>query len=182
MFKKVALITFLISLPCLSFGMHYVRECLRGLFDARRAAIARDRAAMDRALLAAIEAGDVKRVPWPEFILKAGADVNAPDNYAALLYAVTRPAPRPAELVALLLATGVRPDLRDSYGLTLLHNAARRGRLGEAELLLNHGAPADAQNTDGETPVHVAAASGHQNAVVIIEMLLEAQTKNELHP
>ena len=47
-------------------------------------------------------------------------------------------------------------------GLTPLHIASGSGDLESVSILLNHGAHADAQNDDLETPMHLAAGRGLQ--------------------
>jgi ankyrin repeat protein len=46
-------------------------------------------------------------------------------------------------------------------GHTALHEAAFRGNLELAQLLLAHGADAAARNDDGHTPLDLAQAQGH---------------------
>ena len=46
-------------------------------------------------------------------------------------------------------------------GHTALHEAAFRGRLEPAQLLLAHGADATARNDEAQTPLDIAQAKGH---------------------
>jgi ankyrin repeat protein len=61
-----------------------------------------------------------------------------------------------------LLAAGARVDRPDARGETALHWAARHGRTGFAEMLLEHGAARAVRNRDGRTPAALAAFAGHQ--------------------
>jgi ankyrin repeat protein len=52
--------------------------------------------------------------------------------------------------------------LRDEYGNTPLHDAARRGLVEVAELLLDEGGyNVNVENRMGDRPLHMSAASGH---------------------
>ncbi|KAK1976061.1 ankyrin repeat-containing domain protein, partial [Colletotrichum cereale] len=44
---------------------------------------------------------------------------------------------------------------------TAMHIAARLGHVGVVEALLRHGAPVDARDGRGETPLHLAVDKGH---------------------
>ena len=61
-------------------------------------------------------------------------------------------------------------DTRDSDGWTLLHHAARHGRLEVVDLLLAHRADPHAQEDAwGWTPLHLAAAHGHAAVATRLE-------------
>jgi uncharacterized protein len=68
---------------------------------------------------------------------------------------------RHRDVVALLLAAGANPDLRQSQGWTALHSAAHNGDADTVELLLLHGARRDVRNDDGVTPAELARQEGH---------------------
>ena len=67
------------------------------------------------------------------------------------------------------------------YMITPLHEAADLGHTECCAVLLEKGAPLDAQMQDGQTPLHVAAFNGH---VATVELLLENRAdmdaRNEL--
>ena len=46
-----------------------------------------------------------------------------------------------------------------------IHTAARNGNLNRVKALLNQGAPVNARNEYGWTPLHEAASSGHLNVI-----------------
>jgi ankyrin repeat protein len=62
---------------------------------------------------------------------------------------------------------------RDSYGNTPLHWAANWGFLEGVRLLLEYGADINAQNTDGETPLHRALRGSRKEQAETLEFLLE---------
>ncbi|CAH1249820.1 ANKRD1 [Branchiostoma lanceolatum] len=71
-----------------------------------------------------------------------------------------------------LLAQGVNPNAAGGwYGPTALHNAADKGHVGVAELLLKAGAQVDSRDLIEATPLHWAAEEGH---VGVAELLLKA--------
>ena len=74
----------------------------------------------------------------------------------------------------LLLLTGVDIDIKNLYGLTSLHRAARDGHVELVRLLLTAGADTNARTDDQadcETALHFAVANGH---LEIVRMLLVA--------
>ena len=60
-------------------------------------------------------------------------------------------------------------DYRDSYGRTPLREAGERNQISAVEALLDHGASTRIQDIQGNTALHVAAASG---GAIIIDRLL----------
>ncbi|MBT1444341.1 ankyrin repeat domain-containing protein [Shewanella sp. JM162201] len=108
-----------------------------------------------------------------ELLLAKGARVNARDHdgASALYFAVAN---GHGELLELLLASGA--DARDwRAGQSLLHTACYRGHahliapLLKAELALNA-----ANETDGDTPLHIAASMGAMHDDELLPVLLEA--------
>jgi Ankyrin repeats (3 copies) len=73
------------------------------------------------------------------------------------------------EVVRLLLEAGVRPDAVEPAGWragwTALHHAARRQDGKTLALLLNAGAPVNAQAKDGDTALCVAVGEGYPSNV-----------------
>lgn len=62
-------------------------------------------------------------------------------------------------------------ELRDYQGFTPLHFAVQDGRLAAVQLLLDAGADIEAENSDGATPLFLAASSPVPNAAEIIRFL-----------
>eukprot|EP00208_Stichococcus_sp_RCC1054_P003344 CAMPEP_0206141024 /NCGR_PEP_ID=MMETSP1473-20131121/11561_1 /ASSEMBLY_ACC=CAM_ASM_001109 /TAXON_ID=1461547 /ORGANISM="Stichococcus sp, Strain RCC1054" /LENGTH=231 /DNA_ID=CAMNT_0053535419 /DNA_START=189 /DNA_END=880 /DNA_ORIENTATION=+ len=52
-------------------------------------------------------------------------------------------------------------DTYDAQGWTALHHACRHGHADAAKLLLSRGADIDAEDLAGNSPLHLAASSGH---------------------
>ena len=55
--------------------------------------------------------------------------------------------------------------MTDSYGQYVLHQAAREGNLNLVKHLHQHGANLNAKNTDGDTPILLAALNGYRTIV-----------------
>ncbi|OWK38288.1 ankyrin repeat domain-containing protein [Fimbriiglobus ruber] len=74
--------------------------------------------------------------------------------------------------VAVLLDYGARLDDRGRYGLTALHYAVRGGKLPLVKLLLDRGAPADALDEDGLTPLlHLSKTRSKADPIPVMELL-----------
>jgi len=57
------------------------------------------------------------------------------------------------------------PDPRQQLGYTPMHEAALKGSLDLADLLVSHGADVNAANDDGKTALSIALSSGRQQMV-----------------
>lgn len=95
-------------------------------------------------------------------LIGAGIELNPPHAALAPLLAATRDSwhGRP-EAVMTLLANGADPRLADSEGRTALHGAALSVDPAVAALLLDAGAPVDAIDRDGWSPLGVACVNGN---------------------
>jgi cytohesin len=62
----------------------------------------------------------------------------------------------------MLLEAGADPNARQESGFVPLHDAAANGNAALVELLLKHGARADAKTDDGKTAGEMAAERGHK--------------------
>ena len=101
-----------------------------------------------------------------EFLLEAGADVNAvgrnENGFTALTGAV---AGGHAEVVELLVDHGADVNHRYEGGtFSPLLSAAAEGDPRIVRLLLEHGADASARSPDGKTPLALAVEKGHMEA------------------
>jgi len=94
-------------------------------------------------------------------------------------------------IALLLLAHGVDVDARTKDEWTPLHSAAFNGRPEIVRALLDQGANANAENDQGETPLHLVSRSNYiskEHVVGIAELLLEcgadtnAQDKDHATP
>lgn len=75
--------------------------------------------------------------------------------------------------VSVLLDYGARVDDRGQYGLTALHYAVRGGKLPLIQLLLGRGAPVDALDEDGLTPlVHLSKTRSKADPIPVMELLV----------
>jgi ankyrin repeat protein len=104
-------------------------------------------------------------------LLAAGADANEkvrrdhPLNVAALF--------GPAEMVAILLEAGAKPDQPGRDGLHPLHNAVAMGHKDIVALLIQKGAVIDAKDSRGRTPLYSFTATANSD-IEIARMLLTA--------
>jgi len=73
-----------------------------------------------------------------------------------------------AEVVRELLHGGLSPDTRDTYGLTGLIWAGRKGQIPVAEVLLAGGADLESKDRRGRTALHHAVALKHSDFVAYI--------------
>uniref|UniRef100_A0A0E0BQJ6 Uncharacterized protein n=1 Tax=Oryza glumipatula TaxID=40148 RepID=A0A0E0BQJ6_9ORYZ len=72
-------------------------------------------------------------------------------------------------IVKYFLDKGADPNKKDAAGFAPLHEAAKKGHVGIARLLLSKGASVDVSSSKG-TPLHVAASNGKSS---IVHILLE---------
>jgi ankyrin repeat protein len=63
----------------------------------------------------------------------------------------------------MLLEAGADPNATQERGFVPLHSAAANGNVAVVELLLKHGARADAKADDGKTPADMALEGGHKD-------------------
>jgi hypothetical protein len=73
-----------------------------------------------------------------------------------------------SEVVRELLQGGISPETRDTYGLTGLIWAGRKGQVGVAEVLLAGGADLESKDRTGRTALHHAVAFKHPDFVGFI--------------
>ncbi|BAS85745.1 Os03g0679800, partial [Oryza sativa Japonica Group] len=69
--------------------------------------------------------------------------------------------------VKYFLDKGADPNKKDAAGFAPLHEAAKKGHVGIARLLLSKGASVDVSSSEG-TPLHVAASNGKSSTVQIL--------------
>ena len=62
--------------------------------------------------------------------------------------------------------------LRDDHAFSLLHWAAKEGHLSIVEMLLNRGTLINATNMGDDTALHLAAAHGHRQVVVVSDYII----------
>ena len=59
---------------------------------------------------------------------------------------------------------------RDDHRFSLLHWASREGHSGIVEMLINRGARINATNMGDDTALHLAAAHGHRDIVMMVKI------------
>jgi tetratricopeptide (TPR) repeat protein/ankyrin repeat protein len=79
-----------------------------------------------------------------------------------ILQLVTLPIPKALDF---LLANGINPQTTNPFKQTLLHLAAQAGEEENVKILLQQGAPIDAQDLSKRTPLLLAVMQGHRSTV-----------------
>lgn len=74
------------------------------------------------------------------------------------------------EIARRLLEKGADPNLKDSAGFAVLHDAARAGFLDTLQTLLDSQADVNIEDNEGNLPLHLAAQEGH---LLVVAFLLE---------
>jgi ankyrin repeat protein len=98
-----------------------------------------------------------------EVLMKYGARVPALSKWGAEYYF------KHEDLAAFFLERGMDPNHMNCHHTTLLHEMARRGEIGKATLLLDHGAAIDAVDQEfRSTPLGFAARWGQQEMVALL--------------
>jgi uncharacterized protein len=119
------------------------------------------------ALINAAARGDLEVV---KVLVQRGADVNVKDKqgYTALFHAIE--AMYDDVALVLLSQPGLDPNARGLNGSTALLKYVWRDRKDAVEKLLEHRADVNAQDADGDAPLHGAAQNGN---VEILNLLLD---------
>ena len=112
------------------------------------------------------------KVDAEEYLLDRGANIDAQDfiDFTPLFWAVAK---RYIESVRMLLGRGAKPNgFRNHKGSTVLHRGVQEGNIEVLQLLLEHGADANARDGEGRTPSQV---TGQQE---ILELLSKYGAKS----
>lgn len=100
-------------------------------------------------------------------LIEHGAEVNAVTRFGTPLRIAARG--NHVGVVELLLESGADPNIAGGeYSNTPLHDAAERGAMEAARLLIEHGADAKARNKLGHPPIHLAARKGRDEMVALL--------------
>src|SRR6185503_551080 len=126
------------------------------------------------ALIAAAARGDLEVV---NVLVQRGADVNVKDDkgYTALLHALAARYDQVSDV--LVKQPNLDPNARGLNGATALSSYVWREQRDAVAKLLERGADVNAQDNDGDAPLHGAAQSGN---VEIIDLLLARGAKVDL--
>ncbi|MBI4399675.1 ankyrin repeat domain-containing protein [Candidatus Micrarchaeota archaeon] len=116
-------------------------------------------------------AANFPNITTVEFLLNAGADVNA-ENSGLTALIIASMFERPG-ILRLLLSKKPKLDAQDKKGKTALHNAVTYGNELVARILLESGARIDIPDNDGFTALDIAKQKGHTR---LIEKMMEIQT------
>jgi ankyrin repeat protein len=104
-----------------------------------------------------------------EYLLKAGAPINAPSKNglkAAPLHSAASAGH--VRIVRLLLDLGSDPNVREQAGYTALHAAAQNGDMDIIRILLLGGADLTLKSDDGKTAMDIAMDAGHGKATLLL--------------
>ena len=117
-----------------------------------------------------------------EYLIKAGAPVNAPsrnDLKAAPIQSAA--AAGQTKIVELLLKHKADPNIREQGGYTPLHAAAQNGDEETIRALLHGGADLSLRSDDGRLPLDLAIEEGHTDAAKLLQEGITKQfrTKRE---
>jgi ankyrin repeat protein len=113
-----------------------------------------------------------------QLLLEHGADINMiPEELSPLQVAFIN---EKHDMLQLLLDSGAQPHLANQEGETLVHAAARQGRVEDIQLLLRAGATPNTKDARGWTPLADAAARGY--AAIVAELLEHGGWNSLYHP
>ncbi|MCX6774380.1 MAG: ankyrin repeat domain-containing protein [Candidatus Micrarchaeota archaeon] len=106
-----------------------------------------------------------------ERLLKAGADINAKDDFnrTVLMYAIRNISN--IKTCALLIGKGVDVNAKNKNGETALMSAASRGNIRACRLLIENGAKTDVFDNNMWTAPMYAIKSGHSETASFIESM-----------
>lgn len=82
------------------------------------------------------------------------------------------------EIARKLLNAGANPDLKDSTGFAVIHDAARAGFLDTVQTLLEFNADVNIEDNEGNLPLHLAAEEGH---LPVVEFLIKHKVSKVDH-
>ncbi|KAM6079429.1 PREDICTED: cyclin-dependent kinase 4 inhibitor C [Nipponia nippon] len=101
-------------------------------------------------------------------LLQKNVNVNAQNGFGRTALQVMKLGN--PEIARRLLINGADPNLKDSTGFAVIHDAAREGFLDTLQTLLEFKADVNIEDNEGNLPLHLAAREGH---VRVVEFLLE---------
>ena len=124
-----------------------------------------DPGTLERPLFFAAQSGHAEVV---SLLLDRGANPNTVLDFGSPLHKAARG--NHGNVVAHLLQAGADPDLiAGDKDQTPLHEAAERGAMEAAQMLLKQGADVNARDHWGLPPIHLATRKSHTEMVVLLE-------------
>ncbi len=107
-----------------------------------------------------------------DFLVEAGADVNAVATNGSLLRPIHSAAAHSQNQVAqnmveTLVVHGADVNVKQQGGFTAIHTAADNGNLPLAQYLLAHGADVNVKTDDGKTPLAMALEKGRPDVAAL---------------
>ncbi|XP_007062221.2 cyclin-dependent kinase 4 inhibitor C [Chelonia mydas] len=109
-------------------------------------------------------------------LLQTNVNVNAQNGFGRTALQVMKLGN--PEIARRLLITGANPDLKDSTGFAVIHDAARAGFLDTLQTLLEFNADVNIEDNDGNLPLHLAAREGH---LPVVEFLIKHTASKVAH-
>ncbi|XP_005284958.1 cyclin-dependent kinase 4 inhibitor C isoform X2 [Chrysemys picta bellii] len=101
-------------------------------------------------------------------LLQTNVNVNAQNGFGRTALQVMKLGN--PEIARQLLISGANPDLKDSTGFAVIHDAARAGFLDTLQTLLEFNADVNIEDNEGNLPLHLAAKEGH---LPVVEFLIK---------
>ncbi|TFK10185.1 transcription factor SOX-30 [Platysternon megacephalum] len=109
-------------------------------------------------------------------LLQTNVNVNAQNGFGRTALQVMKLGN--PEIARQLLITGANPDLKDSTGFAVIHDAARAGFLDTLQTLLEFNADVNIEDNEGNLPLHLAAKEGH---LPVVEFLIKRTESKVAH-
>lgn len=170
-FRKLRLLSFIVLLPGTSTAQDLVSMATSGDLTALKEALPEgslhDPEPLVRPLYFASQRGQAEVV---NHLLSVGAEPDSATDLGTALGIAARN--NHTGIVTALLAAGADPNLRGGeYQVMALHQAAERGSIEAARLLLENGADVNAQDRYGWPPIQYAGSKGRGGMVAFLRQM-----------
>ena len=110
------------------------------------------------------------QIQLAELLVSYGSAVDDRDKdlRTALIYAVESGYGDNVDVVKFLLEKKAKVGVSDANGNTALHKAVEMGYLNSTEVLIEYGAPLNAENKERNTPLHIAAKNKFEPGIELL--------------
>ena len=110
------------------------------------------------------------QIQLAELLVSYGSAVDDRDKdmRTALIYAVESGYGDNVDVVKFLLEKKAKVAVSDAHGNTALHKAVEMAYLNSIEVLIDYGAPLNAENKDRNTPLHIAAINKFEPGIELL--------------